>query len=721
MSCSSLSAQEESGERLTVERVFELLDELTLSNDAHRGWYGEEGSFLAVEDAEAGKRLVVVDPESDRTRELFDRRRMQEAFAALPGISNGTAESWSRRTSFRFSKDSSRVLLNEKNDLFAYTLGNPHAARLTSDPDEEVGETFSPDGELVAFIQDYNLHVVGSNGGTPRALTKDGDPNHLYGRLDWVYQEELYGRGSWQAYWWSPDSERIAMLVLDETPVPEYTIVDHRKIRPDKEVWRYPKAGDPNPSVRVCVVDVAGGEPVFVDLSRYAASEFLVVRLGWTPDGDEVVIQVQDRIQTWIDLVLADPESGEIERILHDETGVWIEPNDGPWWIEDGQKFLWLSERGGFAHLYLYDRKGQPIRRLTRGPWEVDEVHGFDPQSGKVFFSADREDVKGRQLFTVGLDGAGLQPVFNLPGTHSISMSPDFAFFRDRFSSSTEAPRLLLGRLSDGSLRGLDEVDPKIADQAGLVAPEFVKVPTRDGFEMEAMMVKPRGFDPSKRYPVMCYTYSGPHAPQVRDTYFDRNGLFHQMLAQEGYLIWICDNRSASGKGLASAKGIYRDMGTSELRDLEDGLDWLIAQGYADPDRIGLWGWSYGGYMTAFALTHSKRFKLGIVGAPVTDWRHYDSIYTERYMDRPQSNPEGYARSSVVEAAANLSGKALLIHGEIDENVHAQNTMRFAEALQNAGKPFQMMIYPGNRHRIVRPKQHLHLYETMAQFIRDNL
>jgi dipeptidyl-peptidase-4 len=246
-------------------------------------------------------------------------------------------------------------------------------------------------------------------------------------------------------------------------------------------------------------------------------------------------------------------------------------------------------------------------------------------------------------------------------------------------------------------------------------------VPTRDGFEMEAMLVKPAGFDPSRRYPVVCFTYGGPHAQQVRDAYFNFNGLFHQMLAQEGYLIFTCDNRSASGKGLESVVPVYKRLGPLELADLEDGVAWLVEQGYADPERIGLWGWSYGGFLTAYALTHSETFEAGVIGAPVTDWRLYDTIYTERYMDTPQRNPEGYDATSVVRAAAGLSGKALILHGVIDENVHMQNSLQLAQALQESGHLFELMLYPGNRHRVDAPKQKEHLYATIADFFRREL
>ncbi|HET6204903.1 MAG TPA: S9 family peptidase [Planctomycetota bacterium] len=724
-SCSSLPAQESApAPRLTLDRVFELANKMRLPPGTHVGWMPDGERYLALEKVPDSdrRRIVVVEAATGGTRPLFDEAQMEQAFAALPGIPRETAAKWSRRTSFEFSPARDAVLLHEANDLFTYRLGADRAARLTLDPEEESLETFSPDGRLVAFARDFDLHVVPADAGGARALTTDGDETHLVGRLDWLYQEEVYGRGNFRGYWWSPDSSRIAFLVLDETKVPTYAIVDHRETHPPVDVMRYPKAGDPNPAVGLRVVDVAGGPPRSFDLGPYEREEFLIVRVGWTPDSKEVIFQVQDRVQTWLDLLLGDPATGKVRRLFRDSTGTWIEPSDAPFWIEGGKRFLWRSDRDGLSHLYLYERDGTLVRRLTEGPWEVDEFHGVDEAAGVVYFSGDRDDVKGSQLFRVGLDGNGLAPVTAEPGTHSVSMSPKFAYFVDSFSSSKQPGRVDLCRADGRPARTLARADEGPPKEAGWRTPEFVKVKTRDGFEMEATLLRPAGREPGERAPVVCYTYAGPQAPSVRDAFGGGvNGLFHQMLAQEGFAVWICDNRSASGRGLAAAKGIYRNLGEEELRDLEDGLDWLVAQGIADPARIGIWGWSYGGYMTAYALTHSKRFKAGIAGAPVADWRLYDSIYTERYMDLPQRNPEGYRRSSAIEAAASLSGRLLLVHGTIDENVHAQNTLQLAKALQDAGKRFDLMLYPGNRHGVSDPKQRRHLYETMASFFRENL
>ncbi len=724
-SCTTLPGQEPvAPERLTLETCLELSRELRPRKGAPREWLPDGAGYIALDEPEGegapAPRLVVVDAKSGEARPLFEVAAMQKAFAGLPGVSDEEAASWSTRASFDFTAAKDGILLAEHDDLFFWRLGSERAARLTFDPEEEVGATLSPDGNLCAYIHDWNLHVVPTVGGSPLALTSEGDEDHLHGRLDWVYQEEVYGRGNWQGFWWSPDSRRLAFLILDETGVPSTTIVDHREIHPEVEVWRYPTAGDANPKVSLSVVAAAGGEVVELDLSPYEREEFLIVRVGWTPDGKSVAFQVQDRVQTWLDLCLGDPRSGKVTRLFRDSTGTWIEPNESPTWVEGGERFLWRSERDGWAHLYLYGKAGELLRRLTEGPWEVDGLQGADSE-GWVWFDADRDDVKGSQLYRVKLEGGEPERVTKESGTHRISMSPTCAAFVDTWSSALEPGSIAVYERSGERLRVLDTADVREAQRYGLVAPEFVQVPTRDGFQMEAMILKPRDFDPARRWPVLCFTYGGPHAPQVRDSWASFNMLYHQMLAQEGFAIWVCDNRSASGKGLASARGIYKSFGAEELRDLEDGLDWLVAQGWADPERIGIWGWSYGGYMSAYALTHSKRFKLGIAGAPVTDWHLYDSIYTERYMLTPQANPDGYRAASVLEAAEALSGKLLLIHGEIDENVHVQNSIMLAERLQKAQKQFQLMIYPGNRHPVVQPEQRKHLYAMMADFIRANL
>ncbi len=706
---------------LTLDDVFELNPKLRLRTQL-AGWL-DSGRYLAAQnDASGTRQLMVVEAGNGAARPYFDSGRMKSVLANLSGLDAKRAESLSKRTSFDFTADKRGALFNEGRDLYFYDFSAERGARLTADEREEVGETLSPDGKWVGYIADWNLHVAATDGATPpRALSTGGDENHLYGRLDWVYQEEVYGRGNFGAFWWSPDSKRIAYLIIDETKVPTYTVTDHRPRYPEFEDWRYPKAGDANPTVELAVVDVASGATTKVDLSAWSAAEFLIVRVGWTPDSSQVVFQVQDRVQTWLDLVTADPHTGAATTLFRDKTSTWIEPDDGPYWIDDGARFLWRSERDGWSHLYLYEKSGRLLERVTQGEWEVDSFVRFDAARGLVYFVGDRDDVKGAQLMRCKLDGSLLERVTRGAGTHSVSLSPNCEWVLDTSSSTREWPRLALLRADGELVREIERVDGAPALAKGVTAPEFVQVNTRDGFAMEAMLFMPANFQRGVRYPVLCHVYSGPHAPKAVDRALSFDALWHTMLAQQGYLVWICDNRSASGKGHVSQEGIYKNLGAQELRDIEDGIDWLVAQGYADPARIGIWGWSYGGYQTAYALTHSKKFKLGISGAPVTDWHYYDSIYTERFMLTPQLNPEGYKASSVVKAAANLSGRLLLIHGVIDENVHLQNTLNLAGALQEAGKSFDLMLYPGNRHAVVQPAQRRHLYQLMTDYVREHL
>ena len=719
VSLALLAPQSEPARKLTLDDVFTLTGRIMapITSQAPQGWI-DESRYLASKDGV----LVAVDAATGDRKPLFDPAEMQAALGKLPGITEAQARAWSQQGHYTFAKGHGVLLIQDLGDLFAYDLRSKQAARLTHDPAEEVGATLSPDGALCAYIHEGNLHVVPTAGGTPRALTSGGSAEVLFGRLDWVYQEELYGRGNFGAFWWSPDSSRIAFLKLDETQVGRFQVVDHTPLMQDVETWRYPKAGQPNPKAELGVVQAAGDPVVWMDLTPYRGAEFLIVRVGWTPDGKEVAFQITDRTQTWLDLCLGDPATGKVTRLFRETTPAWIEADaDHLFWRKSGREFVWLSERDGYRHLYLYGRDGKLIRRLTEGSFEVEQVHGIDDDKRVVWFSTDKDDTKGSQLYRVGLDGQGLERATREPGTHTIFMAPGCGWFADAFSSAKLQGRMDLCRGDGTFVRSLGTADLEPLKPFALTPPEFIKVKARDGFELEALLIKPANFDSAKKYPVLCHTYSGPHTPQVRDRFGGRNYLWHQMLAQEGYVIWICDNRSASGKGLAAHKACYRNFGQTELADLEDGLDWLVAQGFVDPARIGMWGWSFGGYMTAFALTHSTRFKMGIAGAPVTDWALYDSIYTERYMDLPQNNPEGYRRASVLEAAANLSGKLLLIHGVIDENVHLQNSLKFADALQQAGKQFQFMVYPRNRHGITQPSQARHLQQLMTDFVRNHL
>ncbi|MFM7296546.1 MAG: S9 family peptidase, partial [Planctomycetota bacterium] len=597
--CASAPNAQDSA-RLSLDDLVALPPKLRLDTQL-AGWSADSRSFLAArtERSSGTKRIVRVDLASGSETPFADPTARTRAFEAAPGIDRATAERFAARTRFDWTTARDGVLHNESNDLFFWRVGAARAVRLTQDAREEVGETLSPDGRFVGYVADWNLWIAPTDGSAPpRALTTAGTENLLHGRLDWVYQEEVYGRGNFGAFWWSPDSSRIAYLVIDESRVPTYVVTDHRQVHPVNESWRYPKAGDPNPVATLHVVDVASGESTPIDLGPWAKDEPLVVRVGWTPDSSRVVFQIQNRVQTWLDLVEADPRTGATRTLLRDSTGVWIEPDEGPWWIENGARFLWRSERDGFAHLYLYRRDGTLERRVTQGRWEVDAFVRFDEASDTAFFLADRDDVKGAQLWRCKLDGSGLARVTQGAGTHSVQFSPDGAHFLDTFSSAREWPRIALCRANGSVVREIERVDGAPADAKGVRPVEFTTLRARDGFELEASLVLPPDFRAGVRYPLVVSIYGGPHAPKVLDRSGNADHLFHTLLAQEGYVVVNVDNRSASGKGLEATRGIWRRLGHGELADLEDAVDALVERGIADPERVGLWGWSYGGYQT---------------------------------------------------------------------------------------------------------------------------
>ena len=393
---------------------------------------------------------------------------------------------------------------------------------------------------------------------------------------------------------------------------------------------------------------------------------------------------------------------------------------DDPTWLKDGS-FLWQSARNGWQHLYHYDRDGKLLAQITDGKWEVRSLDGVDEQNGFIYFGATEHSPIAPQEYRVKLDGSGFSRLTATEGSHRISLSPTAEYFTDNWSDVNTPSQL---RLYDGNgklVRAIAENKVDALKDFKLGTVELLNVKTRDGFPMEAMMIRPPDFDATKKYPVLEFTYSGPHAPQVKNSWGGSAYMWHQMLAQKGYIIWILDNRTASGKGVESEWPVYKNFGELELRDLEDGISWLKSQPYVDGDRIGIWGWSYGGFMTSYTLTHSKSFKMGISGGTVSDWRNYDSIYTERYMLTPQHNPEGYKKSSPVNFAKDLHGKLLLIHGAIDDNVHVQNTVQFVYELQKAGKQFQLMLYPKSRHGVTDPVLVKHMRQMMTDYILANL
>ncbi len=676
---------------------------------------------------------------------LVDAKKMASVLGQS-GVEIGKASEIAQSPFQQLNEDETAIIFTYDEDLWLYDIAKGTARRLTNTPkDEEVEADFSPNGKMISFLRGMNIFVVDIAAGKEKQLTFDGGEKILNGYLDWVYEEELYGRGQKRGYWWSPDSSSIAFLRTDENPVPKFILVDHTETNQRIENTDYPQAGDPNPFVKLGVVNVGAVTPIgvggvrlpdsvtrrlpativpslakFVDISKYKPEDFLITRVSWSPDSKKVVFQAQNREQTFLDLNFADKLSGKSTTLFRETSPTWVEVIDNPVWLKDGT-FIWQSARNGWKHLFHYRADGTIIRQITDGKWEIRDLYGVDEKNGYAYFSATEHSYIAPHIYRINFDGSNLTRLSNTEGSHSANFNPSFSHFIDNWSDVNTPTQIRLFK-ADGSLeRVIDENKVDVLKQYALGKTEFLNVKTRDGFNMEAMMIKPPNFDETKKYPVWSFTYSGPHTQSVLNRWGGSQYMWFQMLAQKGYIVWICDNRTASGKGVESEYGLYKNFGASELRDLEEGVSYLKSLPYVDGSRIGLSGWSFGGFMTSYAMTHSKSFKIGIAGGTVSDWNYYDSIYTERYMKTPQNNAEGYKTSSVKEAAKSLNGRLLLVHGVIDDNVHLQNTLNLAFELQKADKQFELMLYPTQRHGVGNPPQVKQMRQMMTDFILKNL
>jgi len=705
--------------RLTIDDIFDPESRVNFSGTVPAITWLPDGASYLLHNAPGGAGLQRVDAATGAARPFLDGERMKRAFGELAGVAPSDAEDASRQRDYTFNATYTSAIVELGDDLFVYDLSAGRAVRLTSAPGAETNASFSPDGRLVGYVRDGDLYCADVATQRERRLTTTGGPDRLNGRLDWVYEEELYGRGETTGYWWSPDSLAIAYLSFDETAVPYYAIVDDA--RPDQhvEMTRYPRAGDPNPIVTLGVVPAIGGETQWMDLSSWEPGDRLVARVSWSPDSAKVVFQVQDRVQSRLDLVAARRDSGAGVRLLREESTYWVEVIGNPTWLGDGS-FLWLSDRTGYRHVYKYAADGKLVRAVTTGTWDVRELYGATPD-GWVYVSAAEHSPLENHVYRIRLDGSGFARLTDLAGDHSANFNGQMSMFVDVSSDIATPPQTRLRANTGAVVRMLEANDVAALRNYALGTVSWHQVKTRDGFTMEACMLRPPDFDPKKKYPVMSFCYAGPGAQSARNRWARSTGMWYQMLAQHGYIVWVCDNRSASSKGTVSQYSSFRSFGPQELRDLEDGVAWLATQPYVDASRVGLWGWSFGGFMTAYAMTHSKVFKIGIAGAPVTDWRLYDSIYTERYMGLPSANAEGYDRTSVLRAAGDLTGKLLLIHGAVDNNVHPQNSVRFIDAMQKAGKQFRFMLYPQSQHGVTNPRRVKHMQQMMTDFILENL
>ncbi|MFN0057429.1 MAG: S9 family peptidase [Planctomycetota bacterium] len=633
------------------------------------------------------------------------------AFRALAGFDDDRASKAARAP--RVASHEARSVVQFEGDLYLLTKtqesdsdGSRYAVRrLTADPALEELCSFSPNGEFISYVVAGNLWICDWER-APLQVTVDGTDRVLNGKLDWVYQEEIYGRGNFQAHWWSPDSQHVAFLRLDGTRVPNFPIVDHLPLHQQLETDTYPKAGDPNPIATLGVASL-DGSLIWADLARYAGQEILLAAVSWTPRGDHVVLKIQDRIQTWLDLNLVAVESGVLRQLLHETSDTWVNVLAGPYWLTKAEtdaspsdeRFLWLSERTGYCHLYWCNVANPVLEPITQGEWQVREWLRVDPERRKIWFTATEQSPIERHAYCVNFDGSGFVRLTQGAGRHRITLSADGESFLDEYSSVDVPPQQRLCRALGRDIQVLGAAKPAALEEYGYRRPTLLRIPARDGVLLDALVILPTATTTTAsggRFPVWLQTYSGPDAPTVANEW--QSSAFDQFLVQQGVMVFKVNNRTSSGAGQRFTSACYRALGASELRDLEDALAWLTANYPADSTRVGISGWSYGGFMAGYALTHSRAFKLGIAGAGVYDWRNYDSIYTERFMATPELNSVGYQQSSCIAAAERLHGHLVLAHGAMDDNVHLQNTLQFVNELQKHPVSFELMVYPRSRH-----------------------
>ena len=629
-------------------------------------------------------------------------------------------------TRYEWAKHGSKILIPMEGGLYVYDQAVSSSHLIVEASDKPILDArFSPNAEWIAFVQEAEIFVAAIDGGEPRRLTFGArDSGKSHGLAEYIAQEEM---NRMRGYWWSPDSTQIAFTVVDETHIPVYRIT-HQGMdtvgEGAQEDHRYPFAGKANARVGLGVVDLGGGEPVWMDLGE--DEDFYLARVGWLPDG-RIWTQIENREQTSLDLRAFNPATGASQLLLQEQSDIWINLHDMfyPLKMErlDGGRYLWASERSGYLHLYLLDEQGEVIRQITGGPWIVDGVYGVDEQSETVFFTANRASPLESHLYAVSLNGGDIRQITTEPGSHSVVLDHANKRFVEVHHSLDQPPKMTLRSLADFSILFSvhEQLDPRI-EELNLESPEAISFENRSGVELHGLIYRPPARFGDGPYPTVVSVYGGPHAQSVVNSWWPTTNMRAQYLAGIGFLVFVLDNRGTARRGLDFEGALRNRMGTVEVEDQVDGVSWLVDRGLAQRDRVGIYGWSYGGYMACMGLAKAPQvFKAAVAGAPVTNWDGYDTHYTERYMGTPEGNPEGYRDGSVMAHVDQIQGSLMIIHGLIDENVHFRHTARLINALIAAGKSYDLLLFPDARHGPRKEADRLYMEERIRDFFLQNL
>ena len=630
---------------------------------------------------------------------------------------------------YTFSPDESKILIgtgteriyrySTKMEYYIWDIKTEKLTKL-SDGGKERLASFSPDGTKIVFLRDNNIFITDIATNKELQVTTDGLWNNIInGSPDWVYEEEF---SFTKAYAWSPDGSKLAFYRFDESKVKEYDMVLYDSLYPTIYKYKYPKAGEDNSVVSIHVYDIKSGQTHLMDIG--VEKDQYIPRIKWTEDSNVLSIQRMNRLQNKLEILLADATTGTSRKIYIEENKYYIEISDNLTFLKDKKHFIFTSDKDGYSHIYLYKIDGTLVKQITSGNFEVSEVKGIDEKNDLVYFISDEEAAYDKALYSVKLDGTKKIKISEKEGTNDADFSEGYKYFINTYSNANIPAIYTINKANGKELKVLIDNSEVLAasKEFGFTPEEFFKFKTSDNVELNGWMIKPPDFVATKKYPVLMYVYGGPGDQTVQNSWGYFDFAWFEMLAQKGYIVVSVDNRGTGGRGEAFKKCTYGQLGKLETADQIEAAKYLGMLPYIDKTRIGIWGWSYGGYMTALCLTKgADYFKMGIAVAPVTNWRYYDNIYTERYMGLPKDNASGYDDNSPVNHVKKLKGKFLLIHGTGDDNVHFQNSMMLADALVNANKQFEMQFYPNKNHSIYGGYTRYHLFTRMTDFILENL